>query len=153
MSTDRLEPFLNYHPFTRLNALLHGIPAGGAGPTNLLSVGEPRMRPPDMVTEMLARHAEGWGRHPLATGTAEFRGTVSDWLARRLWTQAGIRVLPGTYMARPDSVGEDPGHRYIRVALVHDIETMTTALRRLVQTLADDISEQTSQSWRASALA
>lgn len=37
--------------------------------------------------------------------------------AMKLWTQTGIRVLPGAYLSR-DVDGENPGKAYIRVALV-----------------------------------
>ncbi len=37
--------------------------------------------------------------------------------ALRLWRQTGVKVLPGAYLGR-DSAGENPGKRYIRVALV-----------------------------------
>ena len=40
--------------------------------------------------------------------------------AMRLWTQTGVRVLPGAYLSR-DVDGENPGASYIRVALVAPI--------------------------------
>ncbi len=55
--------------------------------------------------------------------------------AKRLWQQAGVRVLPGEYLARTDSAGDNPGQRFIRVALVHDIETTRDAVNRIHQTL------------------
>ena len=51
--------------------------------------------------------------------------------AKRLWQQAGVRVLPGEYLARTDSAGDNPGQRFIRVALVHDIETTRDAMNRI----------------------
>ena len=56
--------------------------------------------------------------------------------ARRLWAEAGIRVLPGAYMGRPDENGVNPGQRYIRVALVYDTETTAAGLRRMQQVLS-----------------
>ena len=56
--------------------------------------------------------------------------------ARALWAKAGLRVLPGAYLARPDGAGVTPGRAYIRVALVHDRETTAKALQRLKETLA-----------------
>lgn len=56
--------------------------------------------------------------------------------ARRLWAEAGIRVLPGAYMGRPDENGVNPGQRYIRVALVYDAETTAAGLRRMQQVLS-----------------
>ena len=38
---------------------------------------------------------------------------------RRLWTEAGVEVLPGTFLARPDSLaGDNPGAGRVRLALV-----------------------------------
>jgi N-succinyldiaminopimelate aminotransferase len=56
--------------------------------------------------------------------------------ARRLWSTAGIRVLPGAYLGRPDADGINPGAGYIRVALVHDLTTTREALARLAEVLA-----------------
>ena len=55
--------------------------------------------------------------------------------ARRLWTEAGIRVLPGAYIAKTDSNGDNPGKRYIRCALVHDLEITGDALSRVARVL------------------
>lgn len=55
--------------------------------------------------------------------------------AQRLWTEAGIRVLPGAYIARTDSNGDNPGKRYIRCALVHDLKPTGEALSRLARVL------------------
>lgn len=56
--------------------------------------------------------------------------------ARRLWVGGAIRVLPGAYLARPDASGANPGQGYIRVALVHDLATVTAALTDLRALLA-----------------
>jgi aspartate/methionine/tyrosine aminotransferase len=91
MSTDRLEPLLSFHPFTRLNALLQGLQLGGGRSAPLLfSVGEPQMAPPPFLGEVLARHNELWSKYPLAQGTAEFRSAVADWLNRRYRLPAGM---------------------------------------------------------------
>ncbi|MFI5019329.1 MAG: aspartate aminotransferase, partial [Dongiales bacterium] len=50
--------------------------------------------------------------------------------AKRLWAEAGLRVLPGAYMARPDAEGRNPGTPYIRVALVHEPEVVEEGLTR-----------------------
>lgn len=50
--------------------------------------------------------------------------------AVELWRQGRIRVLPGKYLAR-DGVGD----RFIRVALVHDLDTTERALARLAEIL------------------
>lgn len=55
--------------------------------------------------------------------------------ARRLWRDAGIRVIPGAYLARTDDSGANPGRAHIRCALVHDLDTTAAALERLARTL------------------
>ena len=63
--------------------------------------------------------------------------TVADGeaVARRLWTEAAIKVLPGAYLGRPDARGDNPGDGAIRVAMVHDLETTDAALRRIAATV------------------
>ncbi len=56
-------------------------------------------------------------------------------VAIRLYKEAGIRVVPGSYLARPQADGSNPGAGYIRLALVADTETTAEALHRLVKTL------------------
>lgn len=57
--------------------------------------------------------------------------------ARLLWREAGVKVLPGRYMARP-TPGTDrtPGDDYIRVALVHDPDTVADAMARIAVALS-----------------
>jgi aspartate/methionine/tyrosine aminotransferase len=50
--------------------------------------------------------------------------------ALRLWRQTGVRVLPGAYLGRGEGEG-NPGHGYIRVALVGGREETRTGLTRL----------------------
>lgn len=45
--------------------------------------------------------------------------------ARRLWAEAGIRTLPGAYITRLPQ--PEIGRRWLRVALVHDTETVARA--------------------------
>jgi aspartate/methionine/tyrosine aminotransferase len=56
--------------------------------------------------------------------------------AQTLWREAAVRTLPGAYIARETARGENPGKRYIRVALVHDEATIEAGLTRMVQVLA-----------------
>ena len=59
--------------------------------------------------------------------------------ARALWQDGGIKVLPGTFLSRPDHSGADPCDRYIRVALVHDRITTETALSRMFEILSKEV--------------
>lgn len=54
--------------------------------------------------------------------------------ATTLWRDAGLKVLPGQYLARETSSG-NPGKSWIRVALVNDFATTNEALDRLANTL------------------
>ena len=54
--------------------------------------------------------------------------------AERLWGEAGVRVIPGEYLAR-EANGHHPGAGYIRIALVHDKNTTAEALTRLANVL------------------
>jgi N-succinyldiaminopimelate aminotransferase len=53
----------------------------------------------------------------------------------KLYRNAGVRVVPGSYLARRQLDGSNPGAGYIRLALVADAETTAEALHRLVETL------------------
>jgi N-succinyldiaminopimelate aminotransferase len=55
--------------------------------------------------------------------------------AVRLYRDAGVRVIPGSYLARQQDDGSNPGVGYIRLALVSDSESTAEALHRLVETL------------------
>ena len=53
----------------------------------------------------------------------------------RLYRDAGVRVIPGSYLAREQNDGSNPGAGYIRLALVSDSESTAEAMHRLVETL------------------
>ena len=50
---------------------------------------------------------------------------------KMLFKDAGLRVVPGSYLARTGSDGKNPGANYIRVALVDDLKITEEALSRL----------------------
>jgi len=50
--------------------------------------------------------------------------------ALKLWRDTGVRVLPGAYLSR-DVDGQNPGHGYVRVALVAPKDEMQRGLIRL----------------------
>ncbi len=58
--------------------------------------------------------------------------------AKTLWRKAGVRVLPGAFMGLeqiPGNPASNPGHAYVRIALVHDSLTIEAALERVAETL------------------
>jgi N-succinyldiaminopimelate aminotransferase len=56
-------------------------------------------------------------------------------VTKRLWAEAGVRVVPGRYLARAQADGSNPGEDYIRVAMVQDKAATAEALHRLVAVL------------------
>ena len=50
--------------------------------------------------------------------------------ALKLWVETGVRVLPGAYLSR-EVGGQNPGARYLRVALVAPIDEMQRGLTKL----------------------
>lgn len=57
--------------------------------------------------------------------------------ALKLWKETGVRALPGAYLSRDTEVG-NPGHAYLRVALVaeeQEIERGLTAIRDCLGTV------------------
>ncbi len=52
--------------------------------------------------------------------------------ALELWRDYGLRVLPGAFLARDTETGDNPGQRFVRIALVDDLETLDTAFTRLL---------------------
>jgi aspartate/methionine/tyrosine aminotransferase len=53
----------------------------------------------------------------------------------KLYRDGGVRVIPGSYLARQQPDGFNPGAGYIRLALVADSKTTSEALHRLVEIL------------------
>ena len=53
----------------------------------------------------------------------------------KLWREAGLRVVPGRYLAREQADGSNPGENYIRLAMVQNKEVTAEALHRLVAVL------------------
>lgn len=52
-------------------------------------------------------------------------------ITEKLWTEAGIRVIPGSYLARTNHDGVNPGTGFVRIAMVADLATTIEALNRL----------------------
>jgi N-succinyldiaminopimelate aminotransferase len=51
---------------------------------------------------------------------------------KTLWQDCGVKVLPGTYLARVEPDGSNPGKDHVRIALVSDGQTTREALTRIV---------------------
>ena len=55
--------------------------------------------------------------------------------ARRLWTVAGVKVIPGKYLSNNGLDNSSPGDNYIRIALVQESDLAAEALKRIVKTI------------------
>ncbi|WP_298984340.1 aminotransferase class I/II-fold pyridoxal phosphate-dependent enzyme [uncultured Roseibium sp.] len=67
---------------------------------------------------------------------------VSRWgdgvaVTRSLWTDIGVKVVPGSYLASDQSDGSNPGRHYIRVGLTASLEQTEIALERFANWLGD----------------
>lgn len=59
---------------------------------------------------------------------------------RLAWTKAGIKIVPGAYLAAEDGSGANPGTGFVRVALVHPPEILAPALEALAPVLAEAVA-------------
>jgi aspartate/methionine/tyrosine aminotransferase len=122
--------------------------AGPTVPTPLLTASAACWRDEDHVVRGRAAYQEKMARAEQILGNRMQRpkGGFFLWLevgngedfARRAWAEQGVRILPGAYMGREFLAGKtqsNPGFSYVRVALVNDLSTITTALERLREIL------------------
>ena len=56
-------------------------------------------------------------------------------VALKLWREAGVRTVPGGYLAAPDRAGINPGDPHLRVALVQNAEVTEEGLARVARLL------------------
>lgn len=52
-----------------------------------------------------------------------------------LWQRAGVKVIPGSFLAQTGRDGTNPGADYVRVAMVQDSTTIREALERTIAVL------------------
>ena len=52
-----------------------------------------------------------------------------------LWQSAGVKVIPGSFLAQIGRDGTNPGANYVRVAMVQDPATIREALERTISVL------------------
>jgi aspartate/methionine/tyrosine aminotransferase len=124
--------------------------AGPQVPTPILAASAAAWRDEEHVIANRAAYAERFSAAQRILGNRTgFRmpdGGFFLWLdtgngeetALRLWQKEGIRVLPGAYMGRETRPGKpqsNPGFRYVRIALVSDLVTISDALERVAENL------------------
>jgi N-succinyldiaminopimelate aminotransferase len=82
---------------------------------------------------------------PMIGDEADFGGGFFLWLpvaddvafARRAYQEQALRLMPGRFMA-VDTDECNPGKGFVRVALVHDHDTIEVAMRRLAILFKDE---------------
>lgn len=82
------------YAFPRLRALLDSHEPGG-DPVNM-TIGEPKHRFPDWVTQVIVESAAGFNNYPANDGTPELQGAIAAWLDRRYGVSAdpAAQILP-----------------------------------------------------------
>ena len=78
------------YAFPRLRSLLDSYEPGGE--VMHMTIGEPKHAFPHWVTDIIAEHAEGFGKYPPNDGSPELMGAISDWIMRRY----GVQTDPAT---------------------------------------------------------
>ena len=78
------------YAFPRLRALLDPLAPGGD--VVQLTIGEPKHKFPDWVTQVIMDNAAGFNNYPPNDGSDELRGAISDWIAGRY----GVTLDPAT---------------------------------------------------------
>jgi N-succinyldiaminopimelate aminotransferase len=78
------------YAFPRLRLLLAGVEPGGE-PVDM-TIGEPKHGVPPLVSEIVSRYADEFGRYPPNDGLAEFNVAVAGWVARRY----GVSIDPSS---------------------------------------------------------
>lgn len=97
-----MNPFLDRlqdYPFERLNALKAGATPPDRFPAVMLSIGEPKHAPPEIVVQRLSDPtalARDLAAYPATRGSPELRQAVADWVARRFQARVDpeFQVLP-----------------------------------------------------------
>lgn len=56
-------------------------------------------------------------------------------VTERLWREAGVKVVPGAYLAHENEDGSNPGADYLRIAMVESVETTERAMERIAAAL------------------
>ena len=78
------------YAFDRLRALLKDVnPPAGLDPV-IMSLGEPRHEPPDIINRAVAEHGDKWGRYPPTAGAAAHLEACAGWLNRRYGLAGGL---------------------------------------------------------------
>lgn len=120
---------------------------GGAVPLPILAASSALWRDEAHVIDNRARYSEKFALADALLGDLPVyrrpAGGFFLWLevgngerfTRQLWREAGVKLLPGAYLARPDRMGRNPGETFVRIALVADLPILQRALMAIREAL------------------
>ena len=74
---------LNHYPFQRLNDLLKGIEAPKNSPEIIMSIGEPKHKPPAFIKNIINKNYANWSKYPPTLGLEKLNIASVNWLNRR----------------------------------------------------------------------
>ena len=74
---------LNDYPFQRLNHLLKDIKTPKRSPEIIMSIGEPKHKPPLFIKKIIDKNFINWSKYPPTLGTDELNFASIGWLNRR----------------------------------------------------------------------
>ena len=74
---------LNHYPFQRLNGLLKGIEAPKNSPEIIMSIGEPKHKPPAFIKNIINKNYANWSKYPPTLGLEKLNMASVNWLNRR----------------------------------------------------------------------
>ena len=74
---------LNHYPFQRLNDLLKGIEAPKNSPEIIMSIGEPKHKPPAFIKNIINKNYANWSKYPPTLGLEKLNMASVNWLNRR----------------------------------------------------------------------
>src|SRR5215469_13839202 len=90
MSPNPLLDALPAYPFAALRTLLDPwTPRVNDRPIDM-AVGDPQHRPPSLLADTIAAHADCWNGYPPMAGTSELREAIAAWLTRRYHLPPGM---------------------------------------------------------------
>ena len=95
---------LKEYPFQRLNNLLKDINIPKNKKTTILSIGEPRHKPPSFIKEIINKNYSKWEKYPPTLGTSKLNNACIKWLCRRF-------NLPAKYINENKNIVQVAGTR------------------------------------------
>ena len=100
---------LNHYPLQRLNDLLKGIEAPKNSPEIIMSIGEPKHKPPAFIKNIINKNYANWSKYPPTLGLEKLNMASVNWLNRRYnlskkFIEGGATILGGCCETKPEHI-------------------------------------------------